>query len=338
MLHVFYGSDSFSVHEAFNALKEKLNTDGSLNTNTVTFYVPDATPAEVIAACDTIPFLGEYRLVVVDGALYVSGRGRRKAKASLTTGDQPEPVGAWSTLADYIERMPQTTELVLLGGEKADGALVNALRSRGDVQKFERPAQKAVSGWVQKRAKDAGIPLASGAAAALADLVGEDTWAIATELEKLRNYAAGRPVTVEDVREMVTPIREIPPWDLLDPIADGRGANALKALRRMLDHKPTLVIAAIIQGTYRQLAVAREMVDNGASGRDVGERLGLRGFPLDKLLERATRYRPEMIRDAYARMVQADSDIKTGVYDDDLSLELLVTDLAVAAALGTRAA
>lgn len=339
MLHVFFGSDAFSVREAFTALKRKLNTDGSLETNTVTLSASDVSPEEVMSACDTVPFLGEHRLVAVEGALRGSGRGRKKAQTGEPAGGNGAPPSSsrWTVLTEYVARMPATTELVLLGDEKADETLVKALRSHGDVQRFDAPAQKMVTGWVQKRSKIEGVELARGAAAAIADLVGDDTWAIVNELRKLRDYADGRPLTVQDAREMVSPVRETPPWDLLDPVTEGRGASALKALRRMLDHKPTLVIQAIIQGTYRQLAVALEMIGSGASGREVGERLGLRGYPLDKLLDRASRFTPETVAEAYAAIVRSDSDIKTGMYDDELSLELLVLDLAAASSSGTKA-
>jgi DNA polymerase-3 subunit delta len=337
MLYAFFGSDTLSVRESIQALKEKLNPDGALETNTFTFSASEASPEQVIAACDTVPFLGAHRLVILEGALR-PGRSGRKAKLEAEDSGASEPAGAWGALVEYVPRMPESTVLVLVDGDKVNEGLVKSLRPLGDVQRSDTPPQKAIGDWVKKRAKTAEVQLGPGAAAAIAELVGDDTWAIATELEKLRDYADGRPITVEDVRLMVAPSRETPPWDLLDPIADGKGASALKALRKMLELRHPLVIAAIIQGTYRQLASAREMIDAGASGREVGERLGLRGYPLEKLLDRAARFTPGMVREAYARIVQADADIKLGVFEDELSLELLVTDLAVAAAAKNRAA
>jgi DNA polymerase-3 subunit delta len=338
MLHVIYGSDGFSIAESFRELRKSLDDDGSLETNTVTFSASDVSQQEVIAACNTVPFLAARRMVVLEGALKGSGGRRRKSgqpKDAAHNGDQV--AGAWGALAEYVTRMPDTTVLVLIDilkdREVSDGPLLKALRDvkQAQIQKLDRPDQKAAAGWVQKRANSAGIKLAGGAAKALAEIVGNDTWALASELAKLDAYAGGRPITPEDVLEMVAPARELPPWELLDPIADGKGATALRALRRMVSQKHPLAIAAVIQGTYRQLAIAREMLDGGASGREIGREIGLRDFPLEKLLDRASRYNLQVILGAYARMVRADSDIKRGVYDEQLSIELLVTDLAVAA-------
>lgn len=337
MLHIFYGTDGFSIAEAIRELRSELDEDGSLATNTVTFSALAASPQEVIAACDTVPFLGALRMVVLEGALRRSGRRRRRSDAPGESDEGEESAGHWSVLADYVGRMPETTVLVLVDGDVSGGALLKSLRAQGEVHEFSIPEQKSAAHWVQNRAKGIKLKLAGGAAKALVDLIGNDTWAISSELAKLDAYANGRPISAEDVREMVAPSRDLPPWDLLDPIADGKGASALRALRRMFDTKHPLAISAMVQRTYRQLAVARQMLDEGASGKEIGQRVGLTGFPLEKLLERASRCTPQMIRDAYARMVQADSDIKRGVYDDQLSLELLVTDLAVASR-STRAA
>lgn len=338
MLHVFYGTDGFSIEEALRDLRKPLDEDGSLQTNTVTFSASDSSPQEVIAACDTAPFLGAKRLVVLEGALRSGGGRRKRARSEESVVGDAQPSGTWGALAEYVTgmpEMPETTVLVLtdvLKEREVPGPLLEALRGQGQIHKFDLPRQpKAVAGWVQSHAKSQDLKLAGGAAAALAEIVGNDTWSLASELAKLAEYANGRAITPDDVREMVTPARELPPWELMDPVADGKAAAALRALRRTLAKRHPLAIAPIIQGTYRQLAIAREMLDGGASGKEVGQEIGLRDFPLEKLLERASRYNPELIRDAYARMVRADSDIKRGVCDEQLSLELLVTDLAVAA-------
>jgi len=325
MLHIFYGSDSFSLREEFGELKASLDKDGSLAANVVTFTASKTSPQEVIAACDTAPFLGDHRLVVVDGLFSKNGRSR-----DLDDEDDDEPVvtGGWDALVEYVDDMPETTVLVLMGDDKTKGALLKALRPKAEIHHSKLPDKKAVGGWIQQRARSIGVKLDARAAKELAARVGNDTWRLASELEKLNSFADGEPVGEADVREMVAPSRELPPWDILDPIVEGKGAQALKALRAMLEGRHPLAIAAMIQGAYRRIAVARAMLDSGATGTDIGAGLNVRGFPLEKLVDQASGHTPSAIRSAYARLVQADLDVKRGVFDPELALELLVTDLA----------
>ena len=87
-------------------------------------------------------------------------------------------------------------------------------------------------------------------------------------------------------------------------------------------------ILTMIQRQLRHLAVAREMLDAGASGRRIGEALSLPYFALDKLLEQAGRYPQPRLQSAFQRVLEADLQVKRGVYDGELALELLVHDLA----------
>ncbi|MCH8815591.1 MAG: DNA polymerase III subunit delta [Chloroflexi bacterium] len=327
MLHIFYGSDSFSLREEFGELKASLDKDGSLAANIVTFSASKVSPQEVIAACDTVPFLGDQRLVVVEGLF---GKGSRSRDQDGDDDGEPAVSGGWDSLVEYVDGMPGTTVLVLIGGDKAGGALLKALRSKAEIHHSKLPDQKAVMGWVQKRSRSIGVKLDARSARALADLVGNDTWRLATELEKLSSFANGQMVSEADVRDMVASARELPPWDILDPIVEGRGAGALKALRRVLDLRQMhpLEVMARVQGAYRRMAIAREMLDSGATGTDIGARLNMRGFPLEKLIDQASAHTASAIRAAYARMVEADLDVKRGIFDVELALELLVTDLA----------
>lgn len=326
MLYVFYGKDSFSRRERLDELRASLDADGMLASNTVFLDGRKATPAEVMAACDTAPFLASHRLVIVEGLLArltVAGRGRRGGKP-------PAGEAEWLSLAGYIDRMPPSTHLVLLDGEiKGQNSLLGALKGKGEVREFRPPDQRALPQWIRDRARSLDLSLTAGAARMLADFIGDDLWALAGELEKLSIFAEGRQVAEDDVRALVTAVREVSVFPLVDTIVEERPAAALKLLRRMLRQEAQeTYLLAMVQRQFRHLAIAREMLDAGATGARIGEAVGLRGFPLDKLLEQASRYPGERVRAAFQRLLAADLQIKRGVYDGELALELLVYDLA----------
>jgi len=206
------------------------------------------------------------------------------------------------------------------------------LRGKGEVREFRPLAQRAVSDWIRARAASTGLELSAAAARLLADFVGNDLWALSGELEKLSVYAGGRPVGEDDVRALVAAVREASVFPLVDAIVEGRPALAIKLLRQMFRQESgPQYILAMIQRQLRHLAVAREMLDAGESGRRIGEALRLRDFALDKLLEQAGRYSQPRLKSAFQRVLEADLQVKRGVYDGELALELLVHDLAAPA-------
>jgi DNA polymerase-3 subunit delta len=342
VLYIIYGADSLARKEAFDKLRAELDKDGSLATNSVTFDAKSAAPQEVMAACDTLPFLGDGRLVVLEGALATAAKFR---KAGKSRGKKPAPVepddddaeeaedpGRWIVLSEYVPRMPPSTTLVLLDGSiLKTNALLMALGPLGKVIVCPAPDEKQLGPWVTARAKKIGLKIESKAATLLGELVGPDAYMLASELDKLLAYSGGEVVREKDVREMVSRAKEHKGWDLTDAILDGKGAQAAKVLNEMFeDGSPTQLIIGSIAGRFRRAAIVRDMLDRGESSSAIAARLNMKlGFGVDRAIEQAQRYPLSTIRAAYQRLIEADLDVKRGLMEDDrLALELAVYELA----------
>jgi len=331
MLYIFYGSDGFSRREALQALKQELDTDGMLSANTTVLDARQTTPQEVFAACDTVPFLGGCRLVIVEGALGGSASGGRGRRSKRREPDAEDAMGPWWVLVDYAARMPEPTTLVLVDGESVDVNLLDALRPLARVQRISLPARREAPGWVQARARAKGLSMDGRASAVLAELVGNDTWMLASELDKLSAYAAGETIREGDVRSLVTDVRDREGYLLADAAADGKPAVATKMLHDLLRKgRPAAVLLLTIEQRYRRIAVAREMVDAGAGGSGIAARLRMdNAYALERLLDQVARHPMPRVLWALDRIAQADYDVKQGRYEsEELSLELLVHDLA----------
>lgn len=327
MLYVLFGPDSFSRQEALAQLKAKLDPDGMLDSSATVLEARQSSPQEVMAACDTVPFLANRRLVIVQGALQqaAGAPGRRGRRSGAGEG------GPWLALADYVPRMPPSTVLVLLDDDVSpDNPLLQALRPHARVRHFRPPDQRGLPDWIRRRARALGLSLTPGALGLLTDLVGNDLWTLSRELEKLSAYGAdGRPVGEEEVRSLVAAAREVSIFPLIDAIVEGRGPAALRLLRQMFRQgRGASYIFAMIQRQYRNLIIAREMLEAGATSRQIGERLRVGSYGLEKLLQQALACPPERLRQAFRRLLEADLSIKRGIYGEELALELLVQELA----------
>jgi DNA polymerase III subunit delta len=333
MIYVLYGSDSFSRTEALRALKVELGVGEGLDSNVTTFDATETTPQEVMAACDTVPFLAERRLVVLEGALRgVRGGGRRRR----SRGAEAEPdagLGPWGVLVDYASRMPEQTVLILVDGQNVNADLFDALKPLATIKSFQAPPQnrpKEIAAWVQERARSMGLAIDGRACSLIADRVGNDTWMIASELKKLAAYKPGEAIQEPDVSALVADVRDQEGYLLADAVADGKAVVATKLLHRMLSNEavpPVLILT--IEHRYRRIAVAREMVDAGATGSAIGTRLGIPSpYGLERLLDQVSHYPMERVRRALERIAQVEFDVKQGQYDYEIGLELLVHELS----------
>jgi DNA polymerase-3 subunit delta len=337
-LYVFHGSDALCRKEALDALKRLLDPDGSLATNTTLLEASTSSPQEVMAACDTVPFLGEHRIVIVEGALSAGG-GKRKRKTVKMEEEETGDSGPWGELADYIERMPPSTTLVLVD----DAGTVPQWAKVGKVRSFTAPIEWQAHKWVSKRAREKGIKLTPGAAKMLGELIGADTWVLASELDKLDAFTGGTPIGEDHVRVLVSRARQSRGYELSEAVLAGRPAQAMRLVQELLeDGQNWSPLLATITTAYRQAAITKAMTEAGASSSAISSRLKLKpgSRAIDRQLDRARRLSWKAIRSAYARIIAADMDVKRRSMDERLALELCVQDLAVAARTpdGTRAA
>jgi DNA polymerase-3 subunit delta len=149
------------------------------------------------------------------------------------------------------------------------------------------------------------------------------------EIQKLVLYSQDRPIDEDDVRQLVSHVREASIWALVDAVAEGRTELAQLILHRLYKEgmEPSHILTMITR-QFRLIALAGDL-ERGLSRPQVQDRLGLKSsYALDKTLRQARLYDFEGVRRAYDKLLETDSAIKTGRYSDKLAVELLVTELA----------
>lgn len=334
VLHVLHGPDEFRASEALRALRDSLDTDGSLATNTTTVPGRNLTPQQLIQHASALPFLAPVRLVVVEGLLGALGSRRGI-------------VDTWQPFLDFLPDMPPVNHVVLLEAppkrdDRESGVgrspLLTALKQRPNVTVTEfaelktwaRGGPSEVGQWLQDRAVRRGISIQPAAIQTLAELVGSNLRMLASELDKLAAYADGRTITADDVQLLTPQAREERIFDLVDAIVEGQSGNALKLLRKMLEdgsESPGRV-QIMVARQLRLLVRATELLEAQASQEKVATATGARGFPLTKLMRQARATHRPAAEAALRAAEAADTSVKTGKLADVLALELLVVRLS----------
>ena len=135
MLHVLIGQDDFSIRQALDEIKKAIVDPAALMPNTSVLDGRQVTPQQLRAACDTVPFLAEKRLVIVEGLL---GRFEPKAKTGRKKPSrQPDQSEEYKALAEGMKHLPPSTELVLMDGRINDrNPLLRELMSQAKVKSF----------------------------------------------------------------------------------------------------------------------------------------------------------------------------------------------------------
>jgi len=332
VIHIFHGEDAFSRAEALAGLKGSLGLPEALAPNTSSFEAERATPAEVILACSALPFLGEHRLVVVEGALSALeplGGGRR-GSATSARGPRRAQGKGWLVLAEAAPRFPPTTSLVLLDGKVGrNNPLFKALSPLAQAREFAPLRGPDVQRWAQERAARRGAYLEPAAARLLAELLGSNLWNLSSEIDKLAAYAGGpagrSPITEADVSTLTSQAREASVFALVDALVEGRRAAALGLLHRALSEGANAqYVLTMVARQLRRLVQAKELLQAGTGPQEVGRALGIApDFVLRKALDQARTTSFPRLEELYRLTLEADVATKTGRLREELALDLL---------------
>src|SRR5947209_16640388 len=189
MFYLLHGDDEFTCREQL----KKLRQQGDFAYNQDIFNGGEVNLATITATCNTMPFLTDQRLVVVDG-LPKKRRGEPAESAASNTPDAPPQAGTETTatpdakgkggkakkakksvrssnksrasfekgLAAYVAQLPDTCVLIVLADEELDAnnALLKAAAQFGTVVQCMLPKDAAIKSWRTRRAKGGGVTLA----------------------------------------------------------------------------------------------------------------------------------------------------------------------------------
>ena len=328
--HVVYG-DSFLVAGAIRGILVDAGASDVMDSNHHRFAAAQNQPPEVIAACNSLPFLDAVRLVEVEGVLATEESGGGQRGRGRSTRRQAAGRTGWAQLAEAIPQMPDSTVLMLVDRDIADSnPLLRTLAEHCQVHKQAAPTGQGLSQWVKRTVEEKGGSITPPAIQAITEMVGNDLWTMDRELEKLSLYASGREITEADVRTLVPYAQEANIFAAVDAIMDGRPGEALRLLAQLMhEGREPLYIIAMIERQLRLIALARDLTERGVVQPELGRRMGTNSdFVVRKTLGQARRMTLPEISSKYRRALESDLAIKQGRLEPEVSLELLVADLA----------
>ena len=343
MITLISGPAELLRAEALAGLRAELDDDPALlEVSTNVLDGRKVALSELENVCESLPFLTSHRLVIAEGLVRrLSGSQRTQAGSKATErADQAaeDSVGAESErFLEYLERIPETTELVLVEEEAVRGGPL--LRRLMELQRAgkarivlcSKPGPNDLPGWIRGRAKQRGVQLGAEAVQDLAEFVGDDLRQLDQELIKLADYAVGRPVKRADVRLLVASTRAANIFELVDALGAGDAPGAARLMRHILDidGEQPLIVLTMIARQFRLLIQAKAMQAKASRPHEVGQALGVPDWTASKLLNQAARYTFAGLKRSMEHILAADEAIKTGHMSDREAMDVLLAQLAL---------
>jgi DNA polymerase-3 subunit delta len=348
MILLIHGPAELLRTEALAEIRAGVSEDPDLaDLNTTRLDGRQTTLSEIRNAGDTMPFLAQRRLVIVEGFL---GRATAPAKGrlpgpdplssgepALTDASPPEADKAQQkALLAYLDQTPDTSDLVLVEEQIiGSGAILRRLLElqrdgRARILTCEKPKKNDLPAWIRTRAKLHRVRLDVAAVADLAEFVGDDLRQLDQELIKLADYAGGKEVGSADVRRLVPATRSASVFELVDALGLGNLPAAGKLMQHVLDvdGEHPLRLLTMIGRQYRLLIQTKALQAAGAKPPEIAKSLNVADWTAPKLLTQASRHSFARLQRAMERVLAADEAIKTGQMGDREAMDVLLAELA----------
>jgi DNA polymerase-3 subunit delta len=303
--YLLLGAEALLREEALAALRAAVLAGSAEDFDLDRLDGERLTPAGLVDAVRTLPVVAPRRLVVLR---------------------EPEPRsggrGVGDALAALLPELGAGQSVLVVVAEKADARLrwVKAFPADAVVHCDPPRGERDLVAFVRDEARRQGVALEPGAAVLLAERVGPQLLLLRRELEKIALLGpAGGAVARAQVAAGTALVAVEPIWDLTDAIGEGRAAEALRVLARVLaaGAAPPVVLGSLASHFRRLLRVR------------AGGAVQAPPFVRRKLDQQARRYAPRRLLSCLRAIHETDLALKgAGHVPPELALERLVLGLS----------
>ncbi|MDX6474667.1 MAG: polymerase subunit delta, partial [Gaiellaceae bacterium] len=309
--YLIAGSDRPKVDRTVARLRGRFDTEA-----VELLYASETSGDDAVASCNSMGLFGAgTRLVVIEG---------------VEAGKAPDV----TAVATYLKAPAPGTTLALVAGElKKDAPLAKAVAASGSLLIWD-VTLKAIPRWIADQFKLNHAKAEPEACRRLAELVGDDLYELAGEVDKLSTWAGGAEVTEADVEALVAPRAESPPWNLTDAWGTRDAGAVLRETEKMLDRTGDPIsrtIPRLVGSLTKHLQRARaahRLDEQGLSPQEAASRLGMKPYPTQKLLGQVRNFSGSELDDALIRLAELDQALKGGSrLANELELERALVDM-----------
>lgn len=309
-VYLLYGEEAYLKRLYKNKLRAALTApDDSMN---YTYYEGKGiNPNEIIDMAETMPFMAEKRLIVIEN----SGFFKNKC----------------DELADYFEDPSDSTCFVFVEAEvDKRSRLYKRVKERGRIAELNAQDEKSLVRWIVGSLNKENKKITQSAAALFLTKTGADMENIQRELEKLICYVGERDsINIEDVEAICTTVITNNIFEMIDAIAKKQQKKALELYYDLLTLKePPMRILFLITRQFNLLLQVKDLARLGFNTAEAAKKAGLHSFVAGKYVSQSKSFDSKWLADAVEICAGTEEAVKTGRINDILSVELLIVQFS----------
>ncbi|ANB55912.1 DNA polymerase III, delta subunit [Anoxybacillus sp. B7M1] len=317
-LYLLYGTETFLLNEAYERIVRTALREEEQDFH-LSVYDCEETPIETaIEEAETLPFFGEKKVVVIKNPYFLtSDKGKEKIEHNL------------KKLEQYIASPSPFTIVVFLGSyEKLDERkkITKQLMNEAKVFVASSLNEKELRQWMEERAHANEVAITEEAKKTLLQLAGTNLMSLANELDKLSLFV-GHQGTIdgETVTMLVSRTLEQNVFVLVEKVVQRKVREALQVFGDLMEHnEEPIKIVALLAAQFRLLYQVKWLNAKGYGQQHIASSLKVHPFRVKLAMAQSGLFSEQELLDIIHDLAEADYQMKTGVLDKRLLIELLL--------------
>lgn len=305
-IYLLYGTEAYLRRQYRDKLKNALCQPGD-QMNFAAFTGKNVNPKEIIDLAETLPFLAERRVILLEDSGFFKN--------------------SCEELAQYLTEAAPTVNFIFVE-EEVDkrSKMYKAVKKAGSIIEFSAQSEELLTRWILSRLNKEGKQLTSSVMRLFLDKTGTDMENIDKELEKLICYTLGRnQITAEDVEAVVTEQTTNKIFEMVNAVAEHNQRKALDLYYDLLALKEApMRIFFLINRQFQILFQIREMAARGMDSQTMAKIAGIPPFAVKRHVAQAKGFAAAQLKQALQDGAELEEAVKTGRMNDRMAVELFL--------------
>ncbi|WP_066683264.1 DNA polymerase III subunit delta [Christensenella intestinihominis] len=308
------GEDDAQIQQAFHAILSAL--DVQMPELNLSFFEERPEPMTVVRSLETLPFMGERRVVVIKNTDLLSAAAPGELSAPFEKAN-----------------MPMQNVLLVVHRGKADKrkAFVKYVIKNGMFVECNAMKDNELAAYIVQAAKRKNLLISTKNAQTLAVLADGDMGVVGSELEKLSCVCRG-DITADDIEKYAVKSMQYNVYKIHDLLVGGHAREAHTLIDRMLaEENNPIGFLTLLANNFRQMLVARACRDARFPEQKIISHImqatGAWEFAARRALAQCKQFTARQIRRALEKLAQMDFDAKQGIISLKTDLYPLLVDI-----------
>ncbi len=324
-LLLLFGREDFLIHWVVDTLGKKYVNEACRDMDFSRLDGTAVTFEQIRNDCETLPFLSERRVVLISDFKLIEGG---KTKGMDEEGEK--------LLAEYLKTIPGNCMLIITAsGADKRKKIFKSITEYGGIYEFGELDEKSLKSYIEKRFKEAGKtarPTVIAELIAASGYYDKDTdytlYNLENDIKKAIAYNEGTEIGMDTVENTVSGNMDTNVFAMIDSLGRDRKDEAYQMLHNLLvSGEQVYKLLALLCSNFEIILSVKEMKEEGKSFSEMKDILGIHEFRIKKAASFAEKYTPAHLRKILQKTYEIDKNIKTGLMESSLALELFIAEI-----------